>query len=222
MRPARRPARRPGCTIPTSVIVISASRVELEMPAAAASTSRRTSSGRRSASRSATAPPSECPNTSTGAAVEAGRGDRVGVGGETSAPAGSGDEAAWPGRSGISSRPAGQERRQLAEVPGGAAVPVDRAAAAGPSPPSNSRRRAPAMLDPALLEARQRLLASVTSIDYCVSEHELVRRQGDASEASRPAPRGAGPTSPPAPRARRAFSCFERPPSEEGARWQTT
>ena len=106
MRSTRRPAMRAGCTIPTSVIVISESRVELEMPAAAASTTRRTSSGRRSARRSATAPPSECPKTSTGSLGQAG-GDRVGVGRHRRA-AGRGAEPAWPGRSGISSRRPGR------------------------------------------------------------------------------------------------------------------
>jgi hypothetical protein len=58
------------------------------------------------------------------------------------------------GKIGDQQPPAGQERRQLAEVPGRTAVPVDQQQRR-PVPTLEQPQTRPAMLDPALVEARQ-------------------------------------------------------------------
>ena len=130
VRPSRERATRrrcgatsfPGCTSPSTVKAASAVRVPEEIPAVAARTIPVTASGRRTAARSATSPPSECPTQGTDTASScSSTASTASANGSSVGAAGSGPESPWPGSSGTITRRSrasgGATRRQFAAAP---------------------------------------------------------------------------------------------------------
>jgi hypothetical protein len=95
----------PGWTSPIRVTVTRPRRVDEPMPAAAASTTPRTASGRRTAARKETVPPSECPIHTARSAPSASARAKTASTSESRCPASSsGSECPCPGRSGTRTR----------------------------------------------------------------------------------------------------------------------
>ena len=118
---------RSGRSRPIQVTVRSPARVAEEIPAAAASTSPVTASGRRTAARRPTRPPSEWPTQGAGSASScSSTASTASAKGSSVGAAGSAPEPPWPGSSGtITRRAAGEGGRDAPPVRGGAAEAVD-------------------------------------------------------------------------------------------------
>ena len=128
---ARRPIVRPGFNAPSTATVASPTRVADEMPALAARTMPVTASGRRTAARSATTPPSEWPTERGGQGV-------LGLGDSSTASA-NGSTSAAPRRGAPSRRGPVARGRSRAARPRG---PGPRAASSRPSRQGRGRARA--------------------------------------------------------------------------------
>ena len=199
-----------------SVTVTSPTRLADEIPAAAASTTLPTASGRSAAARSATRPPSECPTHGAGTASSASAtaSTASAKGSSDDAPP-SGSDPPCPGSSGTSTRwraaSVGATSRQLAAAP--------------PSPWTSTMRRpraADEVPDPRSRMVERALLESL-DLRFCVRPHEGIffaqwMPCWDGPSDARHLDKKGSRLTRLSARRRRVFSC----PGKEQAGWRIT